>query len=190
MRWPIGPKPSCFVCFALFLFPFLVVRRKTRFPHEKGYFCLFFSISLCLSLAFSHSPCSLFLSPSLSCSFLSFFLPSLFSSFFFASCSALFLWFCFMKTTTSKYQIIKFFHQSFLIVCFLSCVVFQIPFSYLGFVPYLKLCILFNINVFIFQEKTPIFSEVGGCNKTFFVNKLYFVKCEKLSLFKFWAKLR
>ena len=56
-----------------------------------------------------------------------------------------------------------------------SCLVLSLKsfFSYLCvFLPYLKLCSLANINISSFKNmttyKTPIWGQVGGCNKTSF----------------------
>ena len=169
-----------FVCFGV-VFGF---RTKTCFPPTKGiFFCLFFSVSLWFSLAFSPLSLSLSVSLSLSLSFLLVFLSSLLVPLFFLSCFllvpcfffvffclfALFLCFCFMKRTTSKYHIRKFFcHQSFhFLGGFLSCFVFQVPFPYLCvFSPDFKLCFLFNINVFLqtrqVNKKNSAFWSRGG----------------------------
>ena len=148
----LGTKPSLFVCcFVFFPFLSLLLIEKTVFPPRKGILCLFLSVSLCFSLAsFWPPPFSIFLS--LSLSFLLFFLPSCLSfllSFasLFLSLSFLFflLCFCFMKRTTSKYSITKFsFINIFSFFGFLSCFLFEIPFSYLCIFPDFKLCFLFT----------------------------------------------
>ena len=62
LDWPLSP-PYYFL-FVLFLFSFLF-EKKTCFPPRKGHSCLFFSVSLCFSLAFSLPLFALSLPPSL-----------------------------------------------------------------------------------------------------------------------------
>ena len=140
----LGPKPSlfglfCFVFFlSLFLFPFLFLEEKTRFPPPpiKGHVCLFFSVPLCFSLAF-FSPAFHSLVHCLSrvlfflSSFLVFFVLLSFASLFLYLCLfAMCLCVCFMKENIKLLNSNVFIHQSFLIfLASLSCFVFQIPFS-------------------------------------------------------------
>ena len=135
VSWPKGPphlalNPSYFFGLFSFFIAFFASRRKNLFfLPKKGHVCLFFSVSLCLSLAFCflfNFAFSLFLSVSLL--FFSFFLPSFpyvlpsSASLFLSLCFfALFLCFCFMKRATSKYQIRKIFfinHFCFFVSCF------------------------------------------------------------------------
>ena len=105
VMWPKGPPrlalnpPYCFSC----VFSFLVFR-SACFPLQLGQFCLFFSVSLCFSLAFCRT--SLFNSLFL-CLSLSLFL--LFVSFFLLS-----FIFCF--------SLLFSFVSLFLSLCFLACV--------------------------------------------------------------------
>ena len=186
MRWPFGPPhlalnpPYLFFCLFsfgfLFLFgsfPFFVFNRKTLFsPPKKGIFCffsqcfpfflpslfrlpLFHFLFLCLSVFLFFLP-----------SFLSFFLLpfcflfwSLFS-FFFLLC------FCFLKRTTSKYSIRKFFFInpfSFLLV---SSLLFFYKFPFLIFAFFLILSFVFcSTSVFGFKEckfkKNTFFKKRG-----------------------------
>ena len=121
----LGPKPSLFVLFIfLFFFLFSVVcsflslllsEKKPCLSPRKGHFCLFWSVSLCFSLAFFGLPLFQFLFPCLS-RVLFLFLSSCLS--FLLSCGSLFLslsflffllCFCFMKGATSTYSIAQLF---------------------------------------------------------------------------------
>ena len=132
----LGPKPSKFIYFLFFFglllflsFLCFVIQRKPCFPPRKGQFCLFLSVSLCSSLAFFGLPLFQFFFLCLSLLLCPSFLPSCLS--FLLSCASLFLslsflffllCFCFMKRTTSKYSITKFFFihlSSFLVSCLL-----------------------------------------------------------------------
>ena len=170
MKRPKGQqKNSLHVCFGpVGLQPFLVfyvfcLLQKHCFSPENGLFCSFLSVSLSFSLVLS---LFLFHSLSLSISFLVFFVFFLafllifsflvFLLFFFA----LFLCVCF----TTKFYIWKvFFHQLFLFGGgFLFCFVFQNPF--LNFVfSFFQLCVLVNINVFIFQRRPFLKHPVLFC---------------------------
>ena len=99
-----------------------------------------------------------------------------------------------MKRTTSKYSITKFHFPSilFLFFGFLSCFLFQIPFSYLCF-PDFKLCFCSTSTLFISKQtswKHQFLVKRGVATKCFSIN-LCFAKCEKLSLFgpSFWQSL-
>ena len=190
----LGPKPSLFfVCLfflggGCFLFPFFASEwQKTSFPLKKGIFCLLLSVSLCFSWAFFGLPLvqflflclSLSLSLSLSCSFLSFFLLVFLFLLYFGSFFSLFLsfsvFFAFVswKLTTSKDSIAKFFFiNPVSFFGFLSCFLFQIPFSYLCF--FLVFSYAFcSTSMFLVSKntswKTPIFGQKGSCNKTGFL---------------------
>ena len=137
MRWLEGPphlalNPLYFfwacVVLVFLLCCFACNRKKTCFPPEKGHFCLFLSVSLCISLAFFGLPPFLFLCLSL----VLFFLPS-FLSFFLLSLGSLVLSLSFLcsllcfrltKRTTSKYSIADFSIDPFF--CFLSCFLFEV----------------------------------------------------------------
>ena len=154
VRWPEGPPHLAlnppywfclFVClFFLVVFSFLSLllsEKKPIFPIKKAFFCLFLSVSLCFSWAFFWaSTCSISLSLSLSCSFLSFFLLVFlvllsFGSLFFSR-SFFFCLLCFLFHETNnikRFNCKVFLHQSCVFFGFLSCFLFQIPFSYLCF---------------------------------------------------------
>ena len=143
---------------------------------KPGYFSSFLCVSLSVSLASFTSAFHththtlslslaifLYLSLSLSCFlfvFFFFFRPCCFGYFvktflaFWFFFLALFLCFCFMITTTSKYYVWEAsFHQLLLFLLgFRFCFVFQIPLSYLCFSLF-KLCVLVNMNVFIFLRR-------------------------------------
>ena len=103
-----GPKPSlffvCLLCYFVSFSPFLslLLMEKPVFPLEKGIFGLFFSVSLCFSLAFFGLPLFkclfLCLSPALFSFFTSFL--SFCSCFLLVPCFSLFLslflFFCFL----------------------------------------------------------------------------------------------
>ena len=173
VRWGgLGPKPSLFF---VFFFPFLSLL-------FNGHFCLFLSVSLCFSLAFFGLPLFqfLFLCLSLVLALFPSFLVFLFC-FLLVPCYCLFLSFSFFFAFVSwKEQ-----HQNTLLqICsssifsrffgFLSCFLFQIPFSYLCY--FLILSYVFcNVNVFGFQKnkwKNKNFGEKGSCNKRFFIKML------------------
>ena len=200
----LGPKPSlfsfCFFGFLVFFFAFLslfLIDKKPVFPPRKGHFLSIFNVSLSFSLnLFWPAPFSVSLSLSLSFSSLSFFLLVFLFAFFlflvFVSFSCFFLLcFCFMKRTTSKYSITTFFPWNlFSFFGFLSCFLFEIPFSYLCFSQILSY-VFCSTSLFLVSKnpswKTPILGQKGSCNITgFFLINLCFAKCEKLSFF-FWA---
>ena len=92
VRWPEGPPHlalnppyCCFLFFFVLSFLCFLIQKKPCFPLEKGIFCLFLSVALCLSLAFFGLPLFQFLFLCLSLVLVIF--PS-FLSFFFA-----FFWF-------------------------------------------------------------------------------------------------
>ena len=179
----LGPKPSLFVffvCFLLVFFFFFLVHFLSLFliekpcfpPQKRAFFVFFLGVSLSFSLAFFRLPLFHFLFLCLSV-FL-FFLPS-FLSFFFASFLFLvlvsfsfffLLCFCFLKRTTSKYSIRKFFfiHPfSFLLV---SSLLFSYKFPFLIFAFFLILSFVFcSTSVFGFKEckfkKTHFFKKRG-----------------------------
>ena len=104
-------------CFFLILFLLLFLEEKLVFP-KKGHSCLFFSVSLCFSLAFFTSPFHSFflsLSRSLSLSIylsLPLFLSPAFSCYFLSSLLVFFLVFCFLLVVVSLFIS--------LFLCFLS----------------------------------------------------------------------
>ena len=159
VRWPKGPphsalNPPCldfclfaFCCFLFFLlfFPFFA---STVSPLKRAFF-KFLSVSLCSS-AFLGLPLfqflclclslSLSMSLSLSCYFLSFFLVVFLSCFLLVPCFCLFLSFSFFfafvscKEQHQNIQLQSLFSSIIsLFFGFLSCFLFQIPFSYLCF---------------------------------------------------------
>ena len=166
--------------------------QKTVFPANKRAFlfnfqCLpLFLLSLLLA-----SPFFTF-SFSVSLLLFAFFLPSL--SFFFLSFGSLF-WSLSLSLSVSFFfafvsKIFNYkvaFHQSFFFWGgFLSCFLFQIPFSYLCFCLILG-CVLSNINVFLVSKKDKLkhtcLVKRGVATKRFFFMNLCFAKCEKLSFF-------
>ena len=197
------------MCFLFcFLFPFLsllLIEKKTV-PLETCIFGLFLSVSFCLSLAFIWPPLfnfsflSLSLSISLSLLFSFFFFSFLlFSSlcfhysflFFVLFCFLvlvfsfrfLYFCFCFMKKTTSKYSITKFFFMNYLGV---ACRVFSLK-SLVIFVFVLILSCVFVQHQCIWFQKTQVqkhqfLVKRGVATKRFLMN-LCFAKCEKLSFF-------
>ena len=221
MAWratSLGPKPSLFVFFVCsvffvvflffvflcFFFPFFASRWKDLFhPLKKGILCIIFELSpfsFVLSL-FWPPTFSISLSLPLSCYVLSFFLLVFLFCFLLVPCFCLFLsyffllCFCFMKGTTSKYSITKFF--------------FINPFSFLGFSvlfslsnPFFLIFAFFLILSYVFcstsmflvsktnkSKKTTLsFGQEGGCNKTFFLWTcvLQNVKSYRFCLALFW----
>ena len=180
MSWPKGPPHLALnppYLFIYFFFPLLAFSEKHVFLPKEGHFCLFFSVSLCFSLAFFCLPpvhsLSLSLSLSISCSFLSSFL----LCFLLLPCFCLFLYLSFFFAFVSRKEQ----HQNNLLQCLFSSILscflrllssffFQTPFSYLSFF-LIWSCALFNINVFFFKLGfllTPIFGQEGGCNITLF----------------------
>ena len=150
----LGPKPSLFsFCYCLFLvfvffslLSFLGFFEQTKipvFPLKKGTLCLFFSVSLCFSLAFFVLPPFLpFLFLCLSLLFFSFFLPVfhfLVLALVFSFCCVcfflfqdvlLFLFFCLLSSVVLNHNISFLFalHLVFLLLLFfcLACFVFGI----------------------------------------------------------------
>ena len=155
----LGPKPSLF--FVRFVFSLLLIEKEslTRKRHFLLIFeCLpLFLLSLFWPPRFSIS-LALSLSLSLSLLFFSFLLPSCLS--FLLSFGSLLLslslffcllCFCFMKGTTSKYQIATYFYQSFLFL--VSCLVFLSNPCFLSLpFPDFKLCFVQH-QCFWFQKK-------------------------------------
>ena len=126
----LGPKPSlfsfCFLGFLFFFFAFLslffLIDKKPVFPLKKGTFCLFFSVSLCFSLAFlGLLPFLHFLFLCLSLLVFSFFLPSCFSFSLSGSC------FFFLLCLLFLFQDVLLF----LLFCLLSCVVLNHNISFM-----------------------------------------------------------
>ena len=132
--------------------------------------------SLCLSLSLSLYIVLFFLS-----SFLSFFFLLSFGSLF-LSLSLFFclLCFCFMKGTTSKYSITKFFHQSFLFF-WVSCLVFSLNPFFLSLFFFLILsCVFVQHQCFWFQktqvEKHQFLVKRGVATKRFLFYEPVFCK--------------
>ena len=201
LTWPLNP-PYLFL-FVLF-FSFVCISFKKHFFPQSGFFCLFLSVSLCFSWAFFGLPLvqflflCLFLSLSLSLSLVLFFLSS-FSPFFFAFFwlllfVSLFVFFCFLSSLlliNEKQQ-----HQNILLQSLFAINSFSFsrvlclvslsnPFFLSLFFPDFKLCFLFNMYVFGFQNKqfkTQFFGQEGGCNKRFF-----FVFCKMWKVIVFWG---
>ena len=163
VRWPKG-APHLNPPFFLFCFLFvLLFEEKTCSPlseglSQKGHFCLFFSVSLCVSLVF---PLLVFtLSFSISLSLLVFLSSSRFYCFLVFHCFlvlvSLFIClvslFLFHDKNNIKNVKQERFSSNLFVFGFLSCFVFHFPLSSLMFT-YLKLCFLVNIFVFIFQNK-------------------------------------
>ena len=130
----LGPKPSLFFVFCLFFsFLSLLLIENPFFP-KKAFLVIFQCLSLfCLSLFLPH-PFSLYLSLSLSCSFLSSFLLVFLFCFLLVPCFCLFIsfflcrCFCFMKRSTSKLVscLVFSFKSLFLIFFILIYVVFLV----------------------------------------------------------------
>ena len=140
-------------------------------------FSLSLSLSLCFSFLSSFVLVFFFLFP------FCFLFWSLFS-FFFVLC------FCFLKRTTSKYSIRKFFlHQSFLIfVGFLSSFFLQIPFPYLCFFPDFKFLFFVQHQCLALRNassKKHIFSNKGGLQHNGVFYEPVFCKMWKVIVF-FW----
>ena len=204
MRWPEGPphlalNPPCMLFHFLggiLFFPFLSLPLNTKnfFPIEKGIFCLFLSLSLWFSLACFGLPLFQFLFLCLSLVLFCFFFLLVF-----VFCFLLVPYFClfifvsslllFHKRTNIKALICNcyysifylFWFPVFLYICYFLLFWVRIPFPYVSFVfPDFKLCFLFNINVFWFEnkqlQKPQCFGQEGGCNKTFFVYQPVFCK--------------
>ena len=169
--------------YLFFFVPFLsllLIDQKNLFPPQKGIFCLFL-VCLVLSLfAFFGLPLfqflflclsvALFFLPSFLSFFFAFFLFLVFVSFFpFLSSLLLFHEKNNIKIFNCNYFFPEIFSLSF---GFLSCFLFEIPFSYLCFFPDFKLCFLFNINVFSFKKtklkSTHFWSKRGVATKRFF----------------------
>ena len=125
----LAVNPPYYSAFFFFL-------QKHCFPPEKGVILVHFSVSPFFLLGFFHFSLSLSLSLYISfLFFVVFFLPCclvFLSLLVFVVFLVLFLCFCFMKGTTSKYYIWKAsFHNLFLFCFFfLFCFVFKISFSY------------------------------------------------------------
>ena len=203
VRWPKGPPhlaanpPYFFVLFSFCFCFFFVFRRETVFFPPKKAVLLFFSVSLCFSLA--PSPFSLSLSLSLSLDI--FFLSSLLSLFLgFFCCLAfvsLFLCFCFLQRTTSKCQIWKNIINPFRF-WLVSCLVLSFKSLSLIFVFVILLsCVFVNIHVYLSRRqliKNQLWVKLGVATKRFFYN-LCFAKCENYHFFgpfvgKFWLMLK
>ena len=197
----LGTKPSLFVCCFVFFFPFLSLlfnskKKPCFFPQKRAFFCLFLSVSLCFSLAFFLGlPLFQFLFLCLS---LPFFFLSSFLSFFFA-------FFCFL-VFVSLFPFLSsllLFHeednikniqlQSFsslifsLLGGFLSCFIFEIPFSYLC-VFLLSLSYVFcSTSLYLVSkiqvEKHQFLVKRGVSTKRFFFMSLVFCKMRKVIVF-------
>ena len=152
-----------FVCFCFFPFlSLLPIDKNPVFPLEKGIFCLFLSVSLCFPLAVFGLPVFqfLFLCLSLVLFFLSSFLSLIFVFFcslsfslFFPFLSSLLL---FHERTTSKYSIATFFFwYIFFFFGFLSCFLFEIPFSYICFLLILSY-VFCSTSMFLVKKKNQI----------------------------------
>ena len=148
----LGPKPSLFIYFFVFVFfcsfPFFAFNRKTLFfPLKRAFFVYFLCFSFFLPQPFLTSPFFCF-SFSVSLLLLSFFLPSCLSfllSFCFLFLSlfhfSFFFAFVFWKEQHENFKLQFIFSSIFsLFYGFLSCFSFQIPFPYLCFFPDFKLC--------------------------------------------------
>ena len=157
-----------------FLLPFLsLLLIEPVFPPRKGYFCLFWSVSLCFSLAFLGLPLFqfLFLCLSLVLFFLSSFLSFFFAFFWFLAFSLSFffciLCFCFMKGTTSK--------------------VSKIPFSYLCFFFSWFLVMFFVQHQCCWLQKHKLkninFWSKGGLQQNVFLLEPVFCKIWKVIVF-------
>ena len=190
---------------AVYSFLFFAFNTKTGFPPRKRHFCLFWSLSLCFSWAFSGLPLfqflflclSLSLSISLSLSLVLFFLFFLlvlvllsFGSFCLSHYFHLFLLLFHERNHIKTFNCNFFFLSifSFLVSCLVFS--FQIPFSYLCcflLFPDFKLWFLFNMNVFGFKtndlKHKPFWSRGVLQQNVFFVNPC-FAKCEKLSFLR------
>ena len=146
-------------------------------------------------------PFSISLSLSLACSFLYFFLLVFLFCFLLVPCFCLFLCFSvfFAFVSWKEHQNIQL--QSFFINPFSSFwfpVLFSLwnPFFLSLLHPDFKLCFCSTSMFLVVKtQKTPIFGQEGGCNKTFFFMSLCFAKCDKLSFWgpflgKFWLMLK
>ena len=141
-----------------------------------------------LTLSFSLS-----LSLSLSCSFLSSFLACYsVASLFLLPCLfvCLVCLFCFMRRTTSKYHVRKLFSSIFSVLGFLSCFVFEIPFSYLRLFFLILSCVIWSTSMFIcFKQdnlqSTNIWSSWGLQQNVFFNN----LCLQNVKSYRFWGPL-
>ena len=166
--WTLGPKPSLFLSFFV-----LHYKENNVFPPKKGISGL---RSQCLPLLLpmfffwaGGSPFSLSLS--LYLFLVSFFIPcflSLFlSSLFFCSLSCL-VAFVSWKEQAQLLSLKGFFHQFFPLYGFLSCFVFQIPFSHHCFL--ILSCFGSTSKLLPFKKTTykhQLLVKLGGCNKHF-----------------------
>ena len=132
----IGPKPFLFFMSGVSV----MLKWKAVFPWKEWVFVFIFEclppfFSLCspylVSLPLFTLSLSLSLVIFLFSSLFAFFFPSL----FLVSCLALVLCFCFMQRRTSRYFISKA-HVYFVLLLSCFCLVFEIPFCYLCFLPW------------------------------------------------------
>ena len=171
------------------------------FP-RKGHFLLIFSVSLSFSLSFFGPPSSS-VSLSLSLSFLLFFLSSFLSflfAFFLVPCFCLFLSFSFFFACVSwkdqhkniKLQVLS---SSIFSLFLVSCLFFQVPFSYLCYSLILSYVFCSTSWFFISKQTTlkkKFLGQKGGCNKTGFLSTcvLQNVKSYRFFCVPFWGKFR
>ena len=162
VSWPKGPPhlalkpPYCNFC--LFLFPWLLIQ-KGSFSPKTGHFCLYFSVSLCFSLAFSLASPFLIFSFSVSLLLFSFFLPSCLSfCFLLVPCFCLFLYFSFVlafheKNNIKIFYYIDILHQSFLLFLVVCLVSLSNPFL-LSLCFFLDFMLCFLVQCFLVSKKT------------------------------------
>ena len=187
----LGPKPSFFVIFLLF-FPFFAFNRKNCFPppQKRALLLVIECLPLFLLSLFWPPPFSLPLSLNLSSSFLSSFLLVFLSLLSFGSFSCLFLYFSFFfglfhEKNDMKLLISKFFINPFSCFGFLSCFLFQMPFSCLCFFLIL-ICVFCSTSMFLLSKKTSKKWTRGVATKVFFYEPVF---CKMWKVTVFWPFL-
>ena len=175
--WALGPQPFLFFC--------NFGRVMLSSPEEGVFLFIFQCLPLFLPSSF-HFPSllSLFLSLSL---YIFLFLSFSFASIFFLP--SFLLSFCLVSLLLFHEKNIKILHlkgmiSPLLFFSFVSCFVLSFKSLFLIFGFLILNYVFGQQRYFIFKEdhsKTLFFGEVGGCNKRFLVNNLYFANCGKLS---------
>ena len=195
--WPphlaLNP-PYFWVCF---VFP-LLFKEKIRFPQEKDIFCLFWSVSVCFSLAFFGLPFFNFSFSVYLLSFLSSFLSFLFVLFWFLVLVSFFFFFSVFFASVSwkeqhqNIQLHSFFINRFSFGGLLSCFFFDIPFSYLCFFLILS-CVFCSTSMFLVKKKHKFkntnFGSRGGVQQNgVFLNEPVLCKmCKVIVFLPFWG---